>query len=87
MKITISEMKNTLERINSRLNEALDQISNLGEKVAENTQLEQWNKKRIYKNEDSLRGFWDNMKNKTSTSCGYQKEKKENKRSRTYLNK
>ena len=36
-----SEMKNTLERINSRLNEALDQISNLGEKVAENTQLEQ----------------------------------------------
>ena len=33
-------MKNILEGINNRLDEAEDQISNLEEKIAENTQLE-----------------------------------------------
>ena len=37
-------MKNTLEGINSRLNEAEDQISNLEYKVTEDTQSEQQNK-------------------------------------------
>ena len=34
-------MKNTLEGINSRLDEAEDQIRDLEDKVAENTQSEQ----------------------------------------------
>ena len=37
----ITKMENTSRGINSRLNEAKDQISNLEDKVAENTQLEQ----------------------------------------------
>ena len=48
MKNTITKMKNTLE-ISSILDEAEDQISNLGEKVAENTQSEQQQEKRIQK--------------------------------------
>ena len=38
MKNTTPEMKNILQRINSRLHEAKDQISNLEDKLAENTQ-------------------------------------------------
>ena len=43
MKNTIIEMENTLEGINSRLDETEDQISNLNDKVAEKTQSEQQN--------------------------------------------
>ena len=38
MKSAITEMKNILGGINSRLDEAGDQISNLEDKLAENTQ-------------------------------------------------
>ena len=48
-------MKITLEGINSRLAEAEGQISNLEDKVTENTQLEQLKKKEVLKNEDSLK--------------------------------
>ena len=59
LKNTITEMKNTLEGINSRLNEAEEQIGEL--------KTEQWkslplNRKRMKRNEDSLRDLWDNIK-------------------------
>ena len=38
MKNTITELKNTLEGINSRLDEPADWISNLKDKIAKNTQ-------------------------------------------------
>lgn len=38
-------MKTTLQGINSRLEEAEDQISNMRKKIVENTQLEQKKKK------------------------------------------
>ena len=60
MKSTITEMKNTLEGINSRWNEAEVQISDLEDKVAETTQSEQQQEKKIQKN-DTL-GLWDNIK-------------------------
>ena len=41
LKSTISEMKNTLKGVNMRLDEKEDPISNLDDKVVENTQLEQ----------------------------------------------
>ena len=47
MKYTITEMKNTLEGINRRLDEAGDRISDLEDKVAENTQSEQQKEKGI----------------------------------------
>lgn len=39
-KNTVSEMKNTLEGIHNGLDEADNWISNLGDKIVENTQLE-----------------------------------------------
>ena len=62
MKNTKTEMKNTLERINSRIDEAENGISNLEDKIAENTQSEQPQEKEIQKQEDSSRGFYDNIK-------------------------
>ena len=59
MKNTVSEMNNTLKWINSRLDEADDQISNLGNKIAENAQAK---KKENLKYEEYLRDRWDNMK-------------------------
>ena len=43
--MNITKMKNILQGINSRLNEAEDLISNLENKVAENIQSEQQTKK------------------------------------------
>ena len=62
MKNTITEMKKTLEGINSRLDEAKDRIRYLEDKVAESTQSEQQKEKRTQRYKDSLRGFWSNMK-------------------------
>ena len=41
MKYTITEMKNTLEGINSRLDDTKEQISKLKDRVMENTEAEQ----------------------------------------------
>ena len=56
------EMKNTLEWIKSRLDEAEDWISVLEKKVGKNSQTEQQNGKRLKKNEEGLRELQDNMK-------------------------
>ena len=47
MKDTLTEMKNNLQGINSRVYEAKNQISNLEYKEAKNTQSEQQKEKRI----------------------------------------
>lgn len=61
MKSTITELKTTLDGMNSRLDEAEDSISDLEDKVSENTQSEEQKDKRIFKNEDGLQDFWDNI--------------------------
>ena len=48
MKTALTEMKNALQGINSRVGKAEDQIGNLKDKEAESTQSEQ-EKKRIKK--------------------------------------
>ena len=58
----ITEMKNTVEGINSRINEAEEQISELEERLVEITAAEQNKEKRMKRNEDSLRDLWDNIK-------------------------
>ena len=60
MKNTITEMKNALEGINSRLNDTEEWISELKDRVVEITAAEQ--KKRMKRNKDSLRDLWDNIK-------------------------
>ena len=55
-------MKNTLEGINTRINEAEEQISDLEDIMVEFTAMEQNKEKRMKRNEDSLRDLWDNIK-------------------------
>ena len=62
MKDTITEMKTTIEGINSRITEAEERISNLEDRMMEFTAVEQNKEKRMKRNEDSLRHLWDNIK-------------------------
>ena len=68
MKNTISELKNTVEGIKTRLDEAEDhQISELEDKLDKNTQNEQEKEKRLRKNEEAIREMQDNMKRNIHT--------------------
>ena len=62
MNNTITEMKNPLEGINSRITEAEEWISDLEDRMVEITAAEQNKEKRMKINEDSLRDLWDNIK-------------------------
>ena len=62
MNNTITETKNTLERINSRIVEAEERISDPEDRMLEFTAMEQNKEKRMKRNEDSLRDLWDNIK-------------------------
>ena len=55
-------MNKTLARINSRITEAEEWISDLLERLVEITAIKQNIEKRMKRNEDSLRDFWDNIK-------------------------
>ena len=59
---TITEMKNTLEGINSRITGAEEWISDLEDRRVGFTAMEQNKEKRMKTNEDSLRDLWDNIK-------------------------
>ena len=59
---TITEIKNTLEGINSRTTETEEQISELGDKMVNITSEEQNKVKRMKITEDSLRDLWDHIK-------------------------
>jgi len=56
-----SDMKNTLEGINSSTTEA-EQISGLEDKMVAITAVEQNKEKIMKRNIDSLRDLWDNIK-------------------------
>ena len=62
MKNTLTEKRTTLQGINNTVDEIEDQISNLAEKEAENTQWEQPKEKKNPKNESHVRSHWDNLK-------------------------
>ena len=62
MNNTINEIKNSLEGINSRITEAIVQISDLEDKIVEITTTEQNKEKRMKRIEDSFRDLWDNIK-------------------------
>ena len=55
-------MKNTLEGIDSRINDAEEQTSELEDRMVKITAMEQNKEKRMKRNEDSLRDLWDNIK-------------------------
>ena len=57
MNNTLTEMKNTLEVINSIITEAEEQISELEDRMVDITTGEQNKEKRMKRNEDSIREF------------------------------
>ena len=59
---TITEIKNTLEAINSRIPKAEEWINVLEDKMVEITSEEQSKVKRMKRAEDSLRVLWDHIK-------------------------
>ena len=81
----ITEMKNTLQGINSRITEAEERISDLEGRMVEFTAMEQNKEKRMKRNEDSLRDLWDNIKCTNVHIIGVAEEKRERKDLRKYL--
>ena len=62
MNNTMTEMKNALEGISIRINEAEEWISELEDGMVQITAVEQNKEKRMKRNEDSLRDLWDSIK-------------------------
>ena len=62
MQNTITEIKNSLEAANSRIQKAEEQISKVEDRLVEIMDAEQKREKRLKTNEESLRELWDNMK-------------------------
>ena len=62
MNNTSSEIKNTLERISSRITETEEWISELEDRMVEITAKEQNKVKRKKRTNDRLRDRWDNIK-------------------------
>ena len=70
------KFKNILERINNRISEAEEQISEQDDKMVEITSVEQNQVKRMKRAEDSLRDFWDNIKCTNIKIIGVPEEEK-----------
>ena len=79
MNNTITEMKNTLEGINSRITEAEERISYLEDRMAGCTAMEQNREKRMKRNEESLRDIWDNIKCTNICNIGVTEEEEKEK--------
>ena len=79
MNNTITEMKNTLERINNRITEAEEWISELQDKMVEITAEEQNKQKRMKGIEDNLRDLWDNTKRTNIRIIGVPEEEEKKK--------
>ena len=84
MNNTITEMKSTLEGINSRITEAEEWISDLEDRMVEFTAMEQNKEKRMKRIEDSLRDLWENIKCNNIHIIGVP-EREERKDLRKYL--
>jgi hypothetical protein len=67
-------MKNTLERINSRIPEAEEWISELEDQTVEITSEEKNKVKRLKRNEDSVRDLWDHIKHTNIPTTGFPEE-------------
>ena len=76
MKDILMEMSNSQE-INSRVDEAMNQINDMEHKKTKNNQAEQQEEKRTLKNEDSLRSLGDNFKQTNVCIIGVPEEEKE----------
>ena len=62
MNNTITEMKNMIEGINSRVSEAEEWINDLEDGMVEITTMDKNNDKKMKKNEDNIGALWENFK-------------------------
>ena len=62
MNNAITEIKSALEGNKSRITEAEDSISEVEDRMVEINEAERKKEKRIKRNENNLRDFWDNVK-------------------------
>ena len=86
MNNTVTEMKNTLEKYNSRATKAEEWISELEDRVVDITAIKQNKGKRIKRNEDSLRDIQDNIKQTKNHIIEVPEEKKRKRKGlRKYL--
>ena len=73
---TITEIRNILEGINSRISEGEERISEMEDKMVEITSEEQNKVKRMKRTKDSLRDFCDNIKHTNIQIIGVPEEEK-----------
>ena len=85
MNNTITEIKNSLEGINTRITQAEERISDLEDKILEITITEQNKQKGMKRIEDNLRDLWDNFKHTIIDLQESQKKKRKRKGLRKYL--
>ena len=76
---TITEIKNILEGINTRISEAEEWIGELEDKMVEITFEEQNKVKRMKRTEDTLRDLWDNIKCTNTQIIGAPEEEEKKK--------
>ena len=62
MNYAITEIQSTLEGTKSRIIEAEDRKSEVEDRMVEINEVERKREKRIKRNKDNLRDFWDNVK-------------------------
>ena len=76
MNNVINEIKNTLERTNSRITEAEDRIGEGEDRMVEINEAERKKGKRIKRNEDNFRDLCDNVKHPNIRITGVPEEDK-----------
>ena len=76
---TITDIKNILEGINSRISEVEERINELEDKMLEITSVEQNKVKRMKRTDDSLRDLWDNIKSTDIWTIGVPEEEEKKK--------
>ena len=76
---TNTEIKNTLEGINSRISETEERINELEDKMVEIMSEEQNKVRRLKRTEDSLRDLWDNIKSTNVQIIGVPEEEEKKK--------
>ncbi|KAK1334501.1 hypothetical protein QTO34_005507 [Cnephaeus nilssonii] len=77
IKHTLTEIKNIIQRPNSRLEERKNQLKDLEYKEAKDTPPEKQEEKRIQNVEDSVRSLWDNFKRTNIRIMGVPEEERE----------
>ena len=77
MQNTITEIKNSPEAANSRIQEAEECISEVEDRLVEIMDAEQKREKRLKTNEESLRELWDNVKCSNIHIIGVPEEERE----------